>query len=156
MNPIGALYLGETEDDMVELRPPDFSIHLLPLIERVSFYFREIGADTWSIQHLVYLKTLRESNGLQSTADCDYAKQMDIKDELTQRFLLGTRSVDTWKPWKSDAFAKGQYVASGMLRQRDFDLSFGITDEEAEAIERGNVELVGCNCTCAGRARANN
>lgn len=152
MNQPAGPYGNEEVDYSVERgqHEPFFSADPIPLKNRVSLYFTSIGADEYTIQHLVYLKTLRESHGLQITKDCDHNEQKRIAGEVAQLFEHGSSYGNQRIPWRNDKYGQGQYAASGILHQEDFDLSFCITDEEANEIEHGDRFEVGSKCTCAG------
>lgn len=153
MNQPAEPYGDEEEVDYtVEKKPdePDFAADPIPMKERISLYFTSQATDEYTILHLVWLKTCRAYGVENGVAECDHNEQDTIADKAAQLFHQGSNFEGQRIPWTKDAYGMGQYVASGILHQDEFDLCFYINDNEAEDILVGNQVSVGSYCTCTG------
>ena len=116
----------------------------LPLKVQVVLYFRLLTKDVYLVQLLVYLKTRRETPGLQGYYSCDEAEQ--------NRILHDAVSESEKSSWGVTPENIARYVASGLTKVTDLNLAIGCAEDLSGLAELGKV---GFNFTRAGSARTN-
>ena len=115
---------------------PPFSIDTFPLAIQIALYYHCLDTPPIQVQELVLMKTrlqARKEGRAAGWAGCDYAEQHKYMDWTFHRFAE-TKGGFGWA-WNNANI--GRHIATGITKDEDFQMAFGLTEQEVEMLNDG-------------------